>query len=86
MTESIESPAAAWYRREVERVQLELQRVLNDRWSQVGNQVIAHACIELCGTVLRAIAEVEPAAAADIDDKIGEMRLFVLTSRTRTMQ
>jgi hypothetical protein len=73
-------PAAAWYRKEIDIVQVELLAVLRKHWPRIGSQAIAHLLIELTGGVLSDIVEAEPAAGRDIDQKLVELHLYVATT------
>jgi hypothetical protein len=74
------SPAAVWFRHQVEAVQADLIATVRTHTARVGSQVIAHAVVEFSGSVLAAIAEADPASQADLDAKLADLRLFVATA------
>lgn len=75
-----DNAAAVWFRQNLELVQADLVATLRKHWPAVGHQVIAHALIQTTGTVLGAIVQADPAAHADLDRKLADLRLFVATT------
>jgi hypothetical protein len=78
-----EHPAAAWYRQDLERVEAEVLAVVRANMPRVGYQLVAHALIEVVGSVLGDIVEAQPTARVDLDTRLEQLRLHVATAGTR---
>lgn len=72
-----EHPAAAWYRRDLDRVERELLAVVQRYGPMVGSRLVAHALLETCGSVLVAMVEADPEAQGNVDRWVADLALFV---------
>lgn len=76
----IDNPAAKWFRQNLDLLQADLLAVVQRHTPTIGVQATAHGLIELCGSVCRAVVEAEPAGSIDIDEKLLNLRLFVMAA------
>jgi hypothetical protein len=70
------SPAAQWFQQQVQAVEADLLAAI-EKHPDAGLQVTAYAIIDFAGRMLSAIGTIDPASRADIESKLGELRLFV---------
>lgn len=85
-----ESGSAAYLREALERFEADLlatvQRHASPHSQRIGAHLAAHAVIELAGAVCAAVVEAMPEAAADLDAKLGALRLHVAPAMNETRQ